>query len=220
VKAKEVIRQARVRCDDMTQPYLRSDALMLLDLTEGQVEAARRARLLVDSTTAAICELEYEAGDVVLDLDPRVIFVRRARISGESRPLQKVRREDLDRERPGWEDETGTPTHIVMGMESRKLRFYPTPSEDGTAYLTVVREPLADVGRLEDDLELSGRHARGLVEWLRHRYYGTQDSETRDDKKAAEALVAFEIEFGPPSRAIDEEWIEQHQGFEEFDGTF
>jgi hypothetical protein len=220
LKAKDVVRIARVRVDDLSQPYMRSDALMLLDLTEAQVEAARRARLLVDSSTAEICEIDFNAGDKTLTLDPRVIFVRRVRLSGESRPLTRIRREDMDLQRPGWEDETGMPTHLVVGMESAKLRLYPTPTASGTAFLTVVREPLADVAKLEDDLELPARQARGLAHWLAHRYYGTRDSEQFDEQKSAAALADFETEFGPPSRTIDEQWIDQHHGFDDGEGLY
>lgn len=220
MKASEIILDTRRQVDDLSKPYLRSDELFLADLNEAVREACRRSRLIVDSSSPEVCTVAFAAGDTTSELDERVIFVRRVKWEGRDLPLRKVRREDIDRYRPGWETDTAEePTHVVAGMESGAIRPYPTPTVSGAFLLTVVREPLQDV-KLTDEPEVPPRARRALTSWLRWRYYSMQDSETRDEKKAAEALAEFEREFGPQSNTINEVWIDQQHGIDEDEGLF
>lgn len=220
MNTRDLIRLFRVTVGDTAKPYLRRDELVLMDLTEAQQEAARRARLFVDSTTSGICTIAFTAGAASMALDGRIVQVRRVAWAGRARPLQKVHRDDLDRMAPGWESHTGEPSHYVVGMETNRLRLYPKPAADGTAQLTVVREPLSELVNDTDDLELAPRYHRALIHWLTYRYYGTQDSEQRNDQKAEAALAAFTAEFGPPSTAQDEVWAELQTGCDADDGRY
>lgn len=212
---EEMIADARERTGDLTVPYFCSDASFTRYANQGEREACRRARLLVDSTTEAICKVTIASGTAVYALDRRVLFVRRATIDGQSRPLQRVHHRDLDRSGTEWMSEPGEVVAWVVGLDTFKLRLYRMPEDDAVARLTVQRLPLEDLAANDDEPEIDDRYHEALVSWMCHRFYSTNDSETRDEAKAAQALEEFEREFGPPQPAIEEAWAQEHYGFQE-----
>ncbi len=203
---------------DTAKPYLVSDAALDGFLDEAQDEACRRARLIVDSGTQELCELLLPAGEASVKLDPRILFIRRARLTGASRPLGRVSRKDLDKRGADWEEETGEPRGYVPDMGTAIFRPFPIPEEDTTVKLTVVRRALQPLSKCE--LEIGEHLAPALLAWGRYRYYSGNDMETRDAKKAREALDEFEEEFGKKSSALDEEWLRENADFLEDEGNF
>lgn len=217
----DLIEQARIRADDtVSTAYLWTDAEWKRYANEAEREACRRARLIVDSTTVSVCRVTLAAGTKTYSLDPRVIFIRRAKLSGVAVPLRRVSYRDLDRSVPGWEDETGEPMAHVPDMDTGKFRPYPAPTAAGTVTLTVVRLPLCDMVQDEDEPEINDRYHESLIHWMLYRAYSKQDAETKDAQKAAENLALFEQEFGKKSSAIDEEWIEREHGYTDEEGVF
>lgn len=207
----------RSEADDATEPYLWSDDDALDYANDAQHEACRRARLLVDSSSA-LCQLEVTAGNALLPLDERILFVRRARFAG-ARPLVRMNMQDMEDANPLWQDNPArTPLAFVPDYQSGALLLWPTPLADATLLLTVVRLPLLDMDDGLDSPEINLRLHRSLRHWMLYRAYSKQDSEAADPKKAAEALALFEQEFGKKSSAIDETWIEREQT--SMDGTF
>jgi hypothetical protein len=219
VTLAEMITTARIRADDTAAPYLWSDAEWVGYANDAEREAARRSRLLVDSSTAEIVEVSLTAGDVVVDLDPRVLFIRRARLVGRSGQLQRISSKDLDACTPDWEDETGEVAAYVPDIDTRKFRPYPTPTANGTVKLTVVRLPLSDMA-INDEPELPGHLHESLIGWMLFRAYSKQDEDTRDPAKAATNLAIFEAEFGRKSSAIDEAWIQREHGYIQDEGIY
>jgi hypothetical protein len=218
---EELIAEARTRADDKDGRELWSDAEWTSYANDAEREACRRARLLVDSTTAEICMLMLEPGAQTLDLDPRILFIRRARLAGATRLLTPIHYRDLDEHRGAeWQDETGEPTHHVLGMDELKFRPYPTPNAEGVVQLTVARLPLEDMLEGEHAPEIRAHHHMGLVDWMLYRAYSKQDSETLDKARAATHMAAFEAEFGKRSSAQDEIWIAANQGIIEGDGVY
>lgn len=208
----------RQEADDRVQPYLWSDDELIEYANDAQDEACRRARLLVDSTTAEITEIAVTAGNGVVTLDPRVLFVRRARLTGY-RPLIRRNMQDMESDFWYWQDAArGLPQMFIPDVDTGKIILFPTPLADATLRLTVVRMPLADMNDGNDTPEILPRYHRSLRFWMLYRAYSKQDSQTRDEKKAADNLALFEQEFGKKSAAIDENWIEHEQT--ELDGTY
>lgn len=216
----DLIKQARTLSDDTQEPYRVSRANWVIYANEAQEEACRRARLLIDSTTAEICQIALTSGTTTYALDPRVIFVRRIKLTGGTIPLKRASYKDLDRARPGWEDETGLPEAWVPDMDTGVLRPYPAPDGDYTANLTVVRLPLVSMADGDDTPEIRASAHRGLVHWMLHRAYSTIDSELYSPKKAEMHLADFEQEFGRKSTTQDEVWIEREHGQEENEGIY
>ena len=229
---RDLILLFRTEVDDVAEPYLWSDEELGEYATDAQNEACRRARLLIDSSTTAVCQYNVLAGDPWITLDPRVIFVRRARVASRTPRLSRLSYRDLDAI-PGWEAQTGTVQSFITDMETGKLRLYkywpaddPLPVPPATATvmdtlnLTVVRLPLTDLTHLDDEVEIHARYARNLRHWMAHRAYLKRDEDTFDEKKAAQAESLFVREFGNHSSAVDEEWIERAQQIDDLDGTF
>lgn len=208
----------RQEADDTVEPFLWSDDELIEFANDAEQEACRRARLLLDSTTAAACRIAVEPGTMLYRLDPRVLFVRRARFAG-ARPLRRMTMQDMEDANPFWLDAPpGTPRVFVPDFETGKIALHPPPAAAGTLELTVVRDPLTPMNDESDSPEINPRYHRSLRYWMLYRAYAKQDSQANDPKKAADALALFEQEFGRKSSAIDEAWIAREQV--EFDGTF
>lgn len=220
MKLRELIEIFRNEVDDAAEPFLWTEEELIEYTNDAENEAARRGRLLVDSTTPEICEIALVAGTAAYALDPRVIFVRRARVASRSLPLARATLRDFDSEVPGWEAHTGTITSFITDYDTGKLRLYRKPTADDTLLLSVTRLPLNEMKKLDDAPEIHARFQRNLRHWLKFRAYSKQDAETKDDKKAAEGLALFVKEFGEASSAIDEEWISREQRGDVWDGSF
>ncbi len=216
----EIIAATRVRATDEVVPYLWSDPEIIGYTNDAQREACRRARLLTDSTANAVCNINLAANRSTYTLNQAVLFITRAKLTTEAMPLRPVSYKDLDCHRPGWEEETGTPTHYVKDMDTGKFRPYPTPDASGTVKLVVTRLPLCDMSISSDEPEISQRLHDSLIFWNLYRMYSKPDVDTQNKVKAAEYLAFFEQEFGKKSSAIDEAWIEREQGYTPEEGVF
>ena len=104
-------------------------------------------------------------------------------------------REELDRIRPGWRDETGTPRHAVQ--DDTRITLVPRPELAGTLHIEGYRVPLKPLENDTDKPELHEAHHRHLVHWALHRAFSKPDSETIDPTRAATAEAAFTRYFGP-----------------------
>jgi hypothetical protein len=212
----------RQRVKDVKSPYLWSDGVITTLLNEAQQQACRRARLLKDST-GELCRIDLTLNQPLYDVDPRVIFVRRVIMASQSRPLRMRRVRDMDREVPGWESHTGTPAAWVPDYTTGKLRLYRAP--DASAFpdyatLTVVRGPLEEMEDPQDEPEIAPRFHFKLHHHACAIMLGDVDAETYDPEAAARHAAEFTAEFGPPSSAIEETWLEENFDYEEDEGVF
>lgn len=215
---QELITLFRNEADDATEPYLWEDEEVIEFANDAETEACRRARLLVDSTSAATQVLVDPANNGVVRLDPSVIFVRRAQLAGRRRLMRQTIR-DLDDCDPFWRDASpGTPRVFVTDFETGVILLHPPPVDAAMLYMTVVRTPAVEMASMQDQPEIAPRFHRSLRHWMLYRAYSKQDSQANDPKKAADALALFEQEFGKKSSAIDENWIEHEQI--DGDGTY
>jgi hypothetical protein len=217
----DLIKVFRSDADDVALPNQFADEEVIEYAVDAQMEAARRARLLTDSTTAEICRAAITADDPWVQLDPRVIFVRRAIVDGRTIPLCKAQQREMDASVPGWESSVSSSvTHYIADAQSGSLRLWPPPSVSGTLRLTVVREPLVAMEDMADEPEIPTRYHRSLVYWMLYRGFSRPDSDTYDKERAALNLALFEQEFGKRSSAQEEEWSRKHYGMDEFEGQY
>lgn len=219
MNAGDVIDIWRRHVDDVATPFLWSDEEVLEYLNDAQNEAARRTRYFVDSTTTAVAQMVVtQASGGLVALDPRVLFVRNARIAA-SLPLARRTMQDMQSCDPYWQDAGASkPRVFIPDYQTGKLLFWPAPDADYTVKLTVVRDPLVEVTKEDDPLELPARYLRNLRHWMAYRGYSKPDKETYDPQRAGQELVLFEQEFGARSSAIDEAWIQREQM--DGDGTY
>ncbi len=215
---RDLIQLWRVDVDDAVEPFLWSDEDAIEYANDAQNEAARRGRLLLDSSTTEVANIAVEAATGLYSLDARVLFVRRARIAGNL-PLRRMNMQDMETRDPYWQDASAsTPTVFVPDYETGKILLWPTPNAAATLLLTVLRDPLAEMNDMDVVPEIAARYHRSLRHWMSVRAYSKQDAEANDPKKMADSMALFEQEFGKKSSAIDEAWINREQ--QEGDGTF
>lgn len=216
----EIIAAARLRATDLVAPYLWSDPEITGYANDAEREACRRARLIVDSTSSAVCTINLAVGRTTYTLSPLVLFVNRVKLIGESTPLRPVSYKYLDACVPGWEDSTGTPTHYIKDMDTGRFRPYPSADVAKVAKLTVTRMPLEDMAESTDEPEIRPHLHESLVFWVLYRMFSKPDTDGYDEAKALKNLALFEQEFGKKSAAFDEAWIEREQGYTPDEGVY
>lgn len=231
MKLKELFTYVREDANDKKVPYSWSDDRLKILANEAEVEACRRARLIKDSTTDEVSLLTLDANTTLYEVDPRVIFIRRAKLNSRTRPLQMTRTRDLDRDTPGWEANIGYLSHWVPDYDSAGLRFYrnvdpantlidPATGVSDFVRLTVVRQPLEEMAGPDDTPEILPRYHVKLTHWMLYRMFSKQDAEIYDADIAAKHLASFEAEFGPPSSAREEHWIDENFDYELDSGVY
>jgi hypothetical protein len=176
---------------------------MLAFVNEAVNEACRRARILVDSSTAAICQIPIVAGTSVYTFDERIIFIKRGMITGGKKALNKASHVIMDENIQGWEGHTGEAETFVTGLYSNKLRLYKVPNSNGMLNLTVIRTPLVALAGGDDVPEIPARYHQALILWVKHKVFNRQDSEVFDRNKADIHLMEFERYFGKRCAADD-----------------
>lgn len=186
---------------DSSHALTSSTALRLFN--EAIHEACRRARLIVDRSTAAICTYAVTAGNPVITLDPRIIKIKRATLVGRSAPLTRRYLADLEERSASWEQDTGTVDSYVADYETGKVCLYRKPSDNGTLKMVAVRLPLVDLAAgASPEIPVQYHHA--LRHYVVAEMRGADDTELYDPRKAAIAAAKFEAEFGPKRSARDE----------------
>lgn len=208
MKLREIIKAFRHDIKDEKAPYLvpREQAVRLAN--EAESEAARRARLLVDSTTEGVARYSVEVGDSLVELSPSVISFRRARMASSGRPLRRCKSSDMDWQLPGWDTTSskGQPFIVVPDYQTGALLLYPPSKSADTLLLTVTREPINPMVEDDDSPEIPSRCHEGLIEWMKYRVFSKEDTDLYDPKQAAIALAAFEGEFGKANGIINEQF--------------
>lgn len=216
----QLIAAARADVDDTVVPYKCTDEQFTRFANWAENEACRRGRLLLDSSTPEICTLNLAIGDDSVDLDERVLFVRRAKLVGRSVPLGRVSFRRLDREAPDWQSETGEIRAWVPDMADLQFRPYPIPTVASVVNLTVTRLPFEAMDAEDDAPEIRSHLHEALVHGMRYRYYTLPDEEMYDPKLAEQALGLFELEFGKKSSGLDEAWLSREADQLEDEGQF
>lgn len=193
---------------DEVAPYLAIDATLTTFINEAVDEAAKRARLIHDDSTAAVCEIDVEevtpgAGDYpsTYTLHASLFELTSVRLftppdSTEPVDLKLVSREWLNREMPDWRESTEDPIYAIQ--HDKTLRIVPTPTAEGLLKLEGYRLPLTALSADSDVPEINAAHHRHLAQWALYRVFGTPDSELFDAKRSALALAEFEGYFGLP----------------------
>lgn len=194
---EELLLAYRVAAEDTVAPYLVSDEQAMEWLNEAENEAALRMRLLHESASAAVCEIDVSSGTSVYALHPALFELTHTafRLDGttERTPVRLVSTGWLDQKVPCWRDETGTPLYAVQ-LETT-IRLVPEPDANGTLLLEGYRLPLNPMDD-EDSPEIHKAHHRYLVEWALYRTYSVPDTELQDTARADAALTRFTRYFG------------------------
>ena len=196
---EQLIQQFRVDADDLTEPHFWDAEWIAAWLTEAQAEAAIRKRLLYEASNPAVCQIAVAANAATHDLHKSLFELVHLRFQATGAATSSVlsikAREELDRIRPGWRDETSTPRHAIQ--DDTRITLVPRPELAGTLHIEGYRVPLKALENDTDKPEIHEAHHRHLVHWALHRAFTKPDSETIDPTRAATAEAAFTRYFGP-----------------------
>lgn len=194
-----LIAQFRVDADDKEVAYFWSDESVTGWLNEAEEEAAIRANLLYDTTTADVCQIATTANTATYPLHPAITEIGYAQFVPTSDAtrvaiLTQKDRLELDRVNPRWRQDTGEPRYFVQ--DDTTLTLHPRPSEDGALTLEAFRLPLEPMVVESDEPEISQAHHRHLVDWALFRAFSLPHAETMDPKRAGDAEERFTAHFG------------------------
>jgi hypothetical protein len=194
----------RVWLDDTVEPYLYAETDVTRRLNNAVREAALRARLMRHDadTDPKRCSITVPASAAgVAKFDPSIIAIRSGSISTAAHKLWAVASGDMDDYECGWDagrGETGDPCYMVMDLEQKMLRLWPTPTEDLTLRLRVWRVPVEDEQMVAgaDEPVIQIPDAEELAHWACYECFLTKDADTYDPTAAASHLAQFEARFG------------------------
>lgn len=218
---KELIAHMRESMlDDMAVPYLWQDTELLRFLNYAEVQACRRAHLIIDGTTAndngtaatagtmgqkPLCTLSIIAETAVYNLSPKILQVKRCQLYSMSYPLPgPVTYPEVDDWLSGWMGTAGSigtagsggyPS-CFLNEPGSTITFIPCPSVSDTAKLVVSRLPLTPF-TLQTSPEIEEVHHEGLMNWAAHLAYKKPDSDTLNLNLAKMYDDIFTAQFGP-----------------------
>lgn len=218
----EIIALFRQQADDATSRPLWDDTELAVWANEAEIEACRRARLLIDSRTPELCQIQLVPGEAFYPLDPRIIYLRRVKLASRTIPLEHCDYRDMDWNAPGWESHTGQVMSYVRGLDTSQLRIYKIPTVADTVNLLIVREPLEPMVDPSDTPEINPRWHKNLADWMLYRGYSRKEAQTSDMELALKHLAMFEGEFGTRNKgsALEEEWERNYMPYHQQDGDF
>lgn len=195
---EQLIAQFRIDAEDLVQPYLWLDEWVASWLTEAVSEAAVRGRLLYEASNPAVCQIAVAASAATHELHKSLFELVHLRFQATGAAASSVlsikAREELDRIRPGWRDETGTPRHAIQ--DDTRITLVPRPEVAGTLHVEGYRVPLKPLANDTDKPEIHEAHHRHLVHWALHRAFSIPDTEAFDAARADRAEAAFTRYFG------------------------
>lgn len=184
--------------DDTVKPYRWDQAKLYRWLDMAQKEACRRQPLLVDETTAAVCDLPVTPLTASYSLHNSVHMVLEVRLGGAVLP--KSTPELLDKQLPYWN--TAEPDIPVAWIQNdTTLTLVPAPATSDTLKLRVWRLPLITVSDIDGVLEIDPAYHENLAHYVAARAYRMPDEDLRDLRLAEQHERDFDAVFGPALRA-------------------
>lgn len=180
----ELLTLLRSEVSDQELPYLWSDALLYSYIDDAQKQFCRDTYGIADARSFTI---DIVPGTEWYPLDRKILKIRSAVDSVTGRETRLVPMERAESEAMRFDGRQGPLRALVSGMEANTLRTWPVPNQASTIALRTFRLP-ATVGA-GDELEIDELHHPHLLNWVKHRAYGVQDTEVFD-KQASERFRA------------------------------
>jgi hypothetical protein len=212
-----VLRESKL--DDMQLPYLWPDTELLRYLNYSEVQACRRAHLIIDATTASdsgtagtagtlgqrpLCSLPIVGNQATYNLSPKILQVKRCQFLSMAVPLiGPMVYEEMDEFMAGWLGTSGTvgtagssgnPSYF-LNEPGNTITFILAPSKNDTASLVVSRIPLMSFTLLNSP-EVDEKYHEGLTDWAAHLAFMKPDSDTMNLNLAKFYEDRFIEQFG------------------------
>lgn len=192
MNTEEVVSLFRKDMADETTPPLWSDDEVFGYLDEAQRTLVREMGGIKDSTsslsrcTIAVNQKTIKFTDTVLKL------VRAIKVS-DGTELDIINVNDMQRLGLKFDNVPGTLRYIVTGMDDEQAFLLPIPAEADTLQLVIERLPkdVIEPDKAPQELEVSLKHHRPLLDGMKALAYEKQDAETFDKRKAEEFAGKF-----------------------------
>lgn len=186
--------------DDVGPAYLWTDATVYGFLTEAELQACIRSKLLREERQVTLVPADNTV-EVLLD-EPRVTIIESARLQwpdSDSLCFIPFPQRPINERSSRRRDCTGKPTCFYR--QDQTLFLDRIPLEAGVLHLDLYREPAAPIENDGDEPEIPERLQLALVDWALFRAYSRKDSQTYDYERAQNAKARFAGVFGEEPRA-------------------
>jgi hypothetical protein len=160
---------------------------------DAENEACERADLIIDSTSG-LTNLGIVGSVGTYGLAVTITNILSIKPDDSAEPLMETSERILDNTVPSWRTEAGTPRSFVR-TPTNSIIIYPIPVTADTVQMTVSRFPNIPM-TTNGSPEIDARYHAGLIEWILHRAYMKNDSETLNVDKANDHALKFEAYFG------------------------
>lgn len=182
----------RAELGDEVRPYLWSDDYLYSCLDDAQKMFCRLTDGIADASTNKVTLLDIPVDTDWVKLHASILKIRSAYLVSTGGPIEIINGEDMPGRALRFDGTTGPVARLVEGLEENKIRAHPVASVADSIRLSVFRLPLTTItGASGEAFELGEHHHPHLPKWAKHRAYGVQDADARDEKLAQK----FENEF-------------------------
>lgn len=176
----------RSEFSDAVAPYLIAETSVYAYINDAQRMFCRLTEGIEDGRSFTI---PVVGGVEWYPVDSAILKLRRVVDRASGREVAVVNQEHAAAAGITFDGRAGPLRALVTGVEKGFARVWPVPIVASTLSLETFRLPYA-VGPGEE-LEIDEQHHEHLLLWVKHRAYGNQDAEVRDDRKAQEYEQRF-----------------------------
>ena len=190
--------------DDTREPELFDEADAVDALNDVLHDVLAECRLIKDTLTEAICEIEVTASGYVgySAISDRIIVVDEVLWVDATNGTVTLDLETMPRLRvrtPEWRDtDAGVPEKYLLDAITGYIMPYPKPELDGTLYLGVYRTTIADLTMddVEDEIPIKSIYHHKLFNGALRLLYQKKDTEVFDRlSERYEALYAKDLDY-------------------------
>jgi hypothetical protein len=204
----QLVTRWRARLGDSAEPYLWSDEELTSHFNAAVNLLCHEVPVIVDNSTASVCVIPVVSGTAEYDLSDRVVFIKRAKISTRTTPLDIVSVEDMDGAVSDWENVAADiPTTLIKeGVTTGHVRLHPKPSANATLTLTVSRLPLTDLVYATNSAtvpEIPDKYLHLLDNGVCYFAYAKDDTDTANSLKADRMYKLFMMDIERLKRSVD-----------------
>lgn len=182
---KQIRDYTRYRLNDYEKPWAWIDAELNLYANEAEKIICRDARVLEDSITDSICNIDVVASTLDYELDETIIYVIAAKLTSSDLLLTKTTKLDMDRQHGGWRSDTATePTKYILDYRHGYITLWAPPDTTYTLNLSVYRYPEQDMALDTDEPEIPAQFHHAIIDGICYQAYLKWGDRTYDAKKS------------------------------------
>lgn len=188
---------ARLKLDDVVEPYLWSDQFISDAINRAQDEAIVRMGGIGDDYTTSLTQAVVRAGFPLVPLDASVYKVESVQTGLQT--LTQTTAGTLATTNMSWELDTGVPAQFLL--INAAIRVYPTPLLDTPIIMSVRRGALHRLLSDQQKPEVPFPLHAALLHWVLSEAYMLPDSDISNPNAVELHTKAFDGIFGPAPTA-------------------